>query len=112
MIYAMNTNAERLGCRDAEVFMKNSEERDAIWCTTYDHWKQSLVCAVEGFNDKFVTVLGAGKFGFYPLHLTLLNFTGEWRRSYVQHGYTILAYPLSDLTLQMIRTAMMTKSLY
>lgn len=42
----MNADDGRLGCRAAKLFIKSSEEQNAIWCMSSEHGEQSFVGAV------------------------------------------------------------------
>lgn len=86
-----NAKIGRLGCRVAEMFIMNTEQKEVFWGMTREHGDQSFIGAAQGFSDKFVIALGANAYEFNPLHLTLLKFTEEWRRYPVQHGHTIVA---------------------
>ncbi|NJK52916.1 MAG: hypothetical protein HC936_08975 [Leptolyngbyaceae cyanobacterium SU_3_3] len=79
--------------RDAvEQHIKSSEMLESIWnIGSHDKWK-SVVGCVQLYSDKSQTSLKAGGLTFYPLHITLMNFSEKIRRLQIMSGATVLGY--------------------
>lgn len=90
--HPMNSNIGVFGGRAVKEQIELSQKRDVFWRTISLHGEQSGVGAIQVYSDKSQTTLGAHALFFYPLHVTLLNFTEEWRRANISSGRTIVAY--------------------
>lgn len=76
----------------AEAYIKSHSNIDVIWMDSATDNEQSFIAGLQLFSDKSQTSLSSGSVQFYPLHVTLLNFTEEYRRRHIMNGDTIVAY--------------------
>ena len=75
-----------------EKAVKSSSDPEVLWETAKCDGTQSMVGCLQVYSDKSVTSLTSHSFVFYPLHLTLINFSEERRRSLIGNGSTVVAY--------------------
>ena len=68
--------------------IKRCARSDVCWDTS----RNNFVGAVQLYSDKSSTSLGCNTMTFYPLHVTLLNFSNELRRRLIQAGDTKFAF--------------------
>lgn len=79
-------------CRVVEQPIKCSIRLDSVWKTADNDNLQSVFACVQIFSDKSETLSIAGGPTFYPLHVTLLNFSEIMRPFQILSGATVLAY--------------------
>lgn len=72
--------------------IKGSTESDVLWYDCVSAIESSFVGLVQIYSDKSKTSLKESAFLFYPLHITLLNFSEEHRRKCIVNGSTFLAF--------------------
>ena len=58
----------------------------------WDSSGNNFIGPVQLYSDKSMVTLSAKSLTFYPLHVTLLNFKNEFRRSLIQRGETKVAF--------------------
>ena len=68
--------------------IKRSTRPDVCWDTSLNNF----VGAIQLYSDKSSTSLACSAMTFYPLHLTLLNFSHDLRRRLIQRGDTKVAF--------------------
>lgn len=88
----MSSNIGNLGCSATEKFSKRHEYVEVMLKYNRKDSEQSFIVAIQLFSDKSFTSLGENDIEFYPVHLTLFNFTEQWLKSYIKNGDNILAY--------------------
>lgn len=90
--HPLNSGIGRVVVPMVEDYVKRNELNDVRWRTTESDGEASCVGCLQFFSDKSQTSLSAGAFKFYPIHVTLLNFTEGARRSHICEGRTLFAY--------------------
>lgn len=76
----------------AEDYIQRHTNNDVRWHSIHSDGEQSCIGCLQLFSDKSQTSLSAGAFKFYPIHITLLNFTETTRRKHICDGRTVFAY--------------------
>lgn len=69
--------------------IKNSSDTNVIW---HEDGRKSFVGLGQVYSDKTQSSLRANAWTMYPVHLTLLNFSEEDRRSFVISGQSIIGF--------------------
>ena len=69
-----------------------SISKEDTWRTKEKCGEQSFVGMVQLYSDKTCTSLKASALQFYPLHITLLNFSEDHRRKCISNGETNIAF--------------------
>ena len=69
-------------------YIKNSTNRKIMWNTSTEN--ASFVALGQIYSDKTQTSLRANALTLYPVHLTLLNFREEDRRSFIISGRSVV----------------------
>ena len=90
------------GFPEVKAAIKRSSKKDVCW----NESRNDFIGAVQLYSDKSSTALSTNALTFYPLHLTLLNFSHELRHSFIQSGATKVAFLpvyLTDSTNDAIR---------
>lgn len=90
--HPLNSFIGKYACPAAERAIKQDCDSSVSWKTYAEDGVQSAIGCLQIFSDKSQTSLKAGSLVFYPLHVTLLNFTEEWRRAHITSGRTITSY--------------------
>ena len=76
----------------AEQIIKESLKEGIYWRTKKDDGVKSFVSLLQVYSDKSQVNLKPTSFTFYPLHITLLNFTEEERREQITSRRSVVAY--------------------
>lgn len=71
--------------------MSNLEE-ETLWCTDTNNGGWSFVGMLQLYSDKSRTTLKESAFQFYPFHVTLLNFSDNYRRQCILNGLSLVAF--------------------
>jgi len=80
------------GARAVEMAVKASQDNSIVWCEMGRDSQQSFVGMGQMYSDKSATSLKASTFTFYPVHLTLHNFSEKERRRFIVEGLTVVGY--------------------
>ena len=69
-----------------------SVNKEEMWRNAEKSGEQSFVGMIQLYSDKSRSSLKDSAFQFYPLHVTLLNFSESYRRNCIQNGSTNIAF--------------------
>ena len=67
-------------------------EPETLWCTDENNGGRSFVGMLQLYSDKSRTTLKESAFQFYPFHVTLLNFSDEYKRQCILSGLSLVAF--------------------
>lgn len=90
--HPMNADIGRRACVKAENIVKDCTDEGVYWRTQPKDGEKSCMGGLQIFSDKSQIALKAGTLSFYPLHMTLINFTEEARRCHIVERRTVVAY--------------------
>lgn len=91
-IYTMNAEIGGSARKAVEEHMKSSEKLKSRWKNASDNKLQSVVGFVQMYSEKSQISLKAGGLTFYPLHITLLNFSEKMRLLLISPGAPFPGY--------------------
>lgn len=77
--------------------VQRSKNEDIFW--TEDGMLRSFIGFIQLFSDKTAASLKANAFVAYPFHAVFLNVSAQYRRFLIGHGYTIVAFLPTTLSL-------------
>ncbi|MEM9680053.1 MAG: hypothetical protein AAF901_06985 [Bacteroidota bacterium] len=80
------------GMTAVEQLIKGHEKEEVRWRDEILDGEESFVGCVQFYTDKSMTTLKSSGLTFYPVHVTLLNFTEEARNFMITNGYTVVGY--------------------
>lgn len=76
--------------KSVKLRVQRTTDFDVTWNEDFGNDESSFVGMLQLYSDKTATTLKASATVAYPVHLVLLNFTAEYRRHLIDHGYTIV----------------------
>lgn len=92
--HASNAEVGVAACQAVEKHNKSFTRLGFVWKTTKEDNVQSVIGCVQVFSDKYQTSLKAGGLAFYPLYVTLINFSGKMGHLQILSKAAVLAYLL------------------
>ena len=78
--------------KSVKAYVMEGENEPVFWKKIIPDGPDSFVGVGQFYSDKAAVSLKSNGFRFYPIHITLLNFTDELRRRLISSDATILGY--------------------
>ena len=70
----------------------SSEEASIEWNQSRSTTPNSFIWMLQIYTDKTATTLKSQSLVGYPIHVTFLNVTIQFRRFLIDHGYTLVGF--------------------
>lgn len=90
--HPMTSELGNTGVEAVRNAIMSHTERGVFWHDTDTSFESSFVGLVQIYSDKSQNSLKSSSFQFYPLHITLLNFSDEYRKKCIVAGKTFVAF--------------------
>ena len=88
----MTAELGKAGVHAISSAIMSSSDKGVLWHDSITSLESSFVGLIQVYSDKSKTSLKESGFQFYPLHVTLLNFSEEYKRDCIVSGATFLAF--------------------
>lgn len=90
--HPMNSQLGTKGEKAVRNAIMSCKEENVMWHDNENSAESSFAGMVQLYSDKSSTSLKQSSFQFYPMHVTLLNFSEQYRRKCIVHGMSVVAF--------------------